>query len=736
MKEQSKLKSIIWVIGIIAVTALSLVGAVKYADDIKLGLDLDGGVSITYEATEENPSDVDMADTIYKIQKRVEGYSNESSVYQEGSNRINVDIPGVSDANAILEELGKPGSLIFTTLSQDDSGNYTVGDTVCEGSDIKSAGVSMVKGTNGGSDTYEVGVSFTEEGTKKFADATTANVGKQIAIIYDNEIVSAPVVNEPITGGQCSITGNFTQDEAYNLAQTIRLGALKLELTEVRSNVVGARLGQQAINLSLKAGIIGFAIVVLIMLLAYRIAGLAASIALTLYVGVIVILLSAFEITLTLPGIAGIVLSVGMAVDANVIIFTSIKEELGQGKSVGEAIHAGFYKAMSAIVDGNVTTLIAAVVIYLMGTGTVKGFAQTLALGIILSMLTALFISRWLINAFYWLGFNKPVYFGIKKPVEKPFDFVGKSKIFYAVSIIVIVCGLAFMGINKSSTGDMFNYGLDFKGGTSSNVTFNEDLDIDYLSENVAPVVTEATGDANPQISKVAGTNEVLIRTLSLDADGRDKLNQALADNFGVDKELITAENISGSVSTEMKIDAVKAIVIAGIFMLIYIWFRFKNLNFASSAVLALMHDVMVTLTCYAAFKWSVGSTFIACILTIVGYSINATIVIFDRIRRNLKLAGYGADVPNVVNKSIAETMTRTLFTSTTTFVMVLCLFVFGTSSIREFALPIMIGIVCGGYSSVFITGPLWNLLNARTVAANAKKKAEIAAEGKKNKKA
>ena len=735
MKEQSKLKSIIWVIGIIAVTALSLVGAVKYADDIKLGLDLDGGVSITYEATEENPSDVDMADTIYKIQKRVEGYSNESSVYQEGSNRINVDIPGVSDANAILEELGKPGSLIFTTFSQDSDGNYTIGDTVCEGSDIKSAGVSMVKGTNGGSDTYEVGVSFTEEGTKKFADATTANVGKQIAIIYDNQIVSAPVVNEPITGGQCSITGNFTQDEAYNLASTIRLGALKLELNEIRSNVVGARLGQQAIDLSLKAGIIGFAIVVLIMLLVYRIAGLAASIALTLYVGVIVILLSAFEITLTLPGIAGIILSVGMAVDANVIIFTSIKEELGQGRSVEEAIHAGFYKALSAIVDGNVTTLIAAVVIYLMGTGTVKGFAQTLALGIILSMITALFVSRWLINAFYWLGFNKPVFFGKKKPVDKPFDFVGKSKIFYALSIAVIVCGLAFMGINKNSTGDMFNYGLDFKGGTSSNVTFNEDLDIDYLSENVAPVVTEATGDANPQISKVAGTNEVLIRTLSLDADGREKLNQALADNFSVDKELITAENISGSVSTEMKMDAVKAIVIAAIFMLIYIWFRFKNLNFASSAVLALMHDVMVTLTCYAVCKWSVGSTFIACILTIVGYSINATIVIFDRIRRNLKLAGYGADVPYVVNKSIAETMTRTIFTSTTTFVMVLCLFIFGTSSIREFALPIMIGIVCGGYSSVFITGPLWNFLNARTAAANARKKAEAAAEDKKKKK-
>ena len=733
MKEQSKLKSILWVIGIVVLTALALFGAAKNADDIKLGLDLDGGVSITYEAEEENPSSVDMADTIYKIQKRVEGYSNESSVYQEGSNRINVDIPGVSDANAILEELGKPGSLIFTTMEYDADGKLTgnIGETVCEGSDIKSAGVSMVKGTNGAADTYEVGVSFTDEGTKKFAEATKANVGKQIAIIYDNNIVSAPVVNEAITGGQCSITGNFTQDEAYNLAQTIRLGALKLELKEIRSNVVGARLGQQAIDLSLKAGAIGFIFVVAIMLIVYRMAGLAASIALSFYVGIIVILLDAFEITLTLPGIAGIILSVGMAVDANVIIFTSIKEELGNKKSVEEAIQAGFHKALSAIVDGNVTTLIAAVVIYLKGTGTVKGFAQTLALGIVLSMITALFVTRWLINAFYWLGCNKPAFFGIKKPVEKPFDFVGKSKIFYAISILVIVCGLGSMGLNKTNTGDMFNYGLDFKGGTSSNVTFNEDLDIDYLSENVAPVVTEATGDANPQISKVAGTNEVLIRTLSLDADGREKLNDALADKFGVDKELITAENISGSVSVEMKKDAVIAVAFAAVFMLIYIWFRFKNINFASSSVLALLHDVMVTVTCYAVFKWSVGTTFIACILTIVGYSINATIVIFDRIRRNLKEAGYGADTAYIVNKSISETLSRTIFTSTTTFVMVLCLFVFGTSSIREFALPIMIGIVCGGYSSVFITGPLWNFLNARSKAAKANKLAEQEASKK-----
>ncbi|MBQ8934332.1 MAG: protein translocase subunit SecD [Lachnospiraceae bacterium] len=735
MKEQSKGRSIVYLIVLVVLTVLSLYGGIKNMNNIKLGLDLNGGVSITYQAAEDNPSAVDMADTIYKIQKRVEGYSTESSVYQEGSNRINVDIPGVSDANQILQELGKPGSLIFATFNYDADGNISdIGDTVVEGSEIQSAGVAEHKGTNGAADSYEVGVTFTAEGTKKFADATTANVGKQIAIIYDNEVVSAPVVNEPITGGQCSITGNFTQDEAYNLAQTIRLGALKLELTELRSNVVGARLGQQAIELSLKAGLIGFICVVVLMLVVYRVAGLAASVALSMYVGLILILLDAFEITLTLPGIAGIILSVGMAVDANVIIFTSIKEELGLKKSVDEAIHSGFNKALSAIVDGNVTTLIAAVVIYLKGSGTVKGFAQTLALGIILSMVTALFVTRFMINALYWIGCDKPSMFGIKKPVEKPFNFTGKFKLFGAVSIAVILLGFAFMGINKGNTGDILNYGLDFKGGTSCNVTFNEDLSLDYISENVVPVVTESTGDMSPQVSKVAGTNEVLIRTLSLDAAGREALYDALAEKFGIDKELITAENISGSVSTEMKRDAIVAVVIATILMLLYIWFRFKNINFASSAVAALIHDVLVVLTFYSVLRWSVSSTFIACILTIVGYSINATIVIFDRIRRNLKTAPYGADVAGIVNLSIHETVSRTVFTSLTTFIMVFCLFVFGTSSIREFALPLMVGIICGGYSSVFITGPLWNLLDSRRRAAAAARKAEELASKKKKK--
>ena len=734
MKEQSKGSALFRLILILAATVAFCILGVNNMRNIKLGLDLDGGVSITYQAAEANPSAVDMADTIYKLQKRAENYSNEATVYQEGSNRINIDIPGVSDANTILQELGKPGSLQFVTFAYDENGNVTgVGDVVIEGADVQTAGVAKRDGKAGEQDSYEVGLTLTTEGAKKFADATTANVGKQIAIIYDDEIVSAPVVNEPITGGNCSITGNFDYDTAFNLASTIRLGALKLELTELRSNVVGARLGQQAISTSLRAGLIGFGIVILIMLFVYRVAGLAASVALSMYVGLILILLDAFEITLTLPGIAGIILSIGMAVDANVIIFTRIKEELGLQKSVGEAIHAGFNKALSAIVDGNVTTIIAAAVLYFRGSGTVRGFAQTLALGIILSMVTALFITRWLLNAFYALGADTPNLYGTKQPVEKPVNFVGKSRMFYGLSLAVIILGFVLMGVSKASTGDILNYGLDFKGGTSTNVTFNEDLSLDEISASVVPVVVEATGDMSPQVQKVAGTNEVLIRTTSLDTDGRLKLNQALVDAFGVDQELITAENISGSVSAEMKRDAVVAVVIATILMLLYIWFRFKNIYFASSAVLALVHDVLVTLTFYALCKWSVGSTFIACMLTIVGYSINATIVIFDRIREDMKLYA-NREREEIVNLAITETLTRSLFTSLTTFVMVFCLFIFGVSSIREFALPLMVGIIAGGYSSVCVTGPLWNLMNgkkdARVAAAAAEEKKQ-----KKNKK-
>ena len=713
--KNSKTKGLISLL--IAIAAVVVFGILGYTtmDDIKLGLDLAGGVSITYQAVEENPSAEDMSDTAYKLQQRVQNYSTEAEVYQEGNNRINIDIPGVSDANAILEELGKPGSLVFSDQE---------GHTILTGVDVISAQAGIYRDSTTGMDEYVVSLTFNEAGTQAFAEATRENIGNPIYIIYDNQVVSSPLVNSEITQGSCQITGLDSYETAENLASTIRIGSLSLELEELRSNVVGAKLGETAITSSLMAGAVGFAIVAVFMIAVYLIPGLAATIALCLYVGLILILLSAFEITLTLPGVAGIILSVGMAVDANVIIFTRIKEEIGVGKTVKSAIKTGFQKALSAIIDGNVTTIIAAVVLYWRGSGTVKGFASTLALGILLSMFTALFVTRFILNAFYNMGLDKPKMYGIKKE-RTPINFLGKRNICFAISLAVIVAGFVGMGINKANTGDMFNYSLDFKGGTSTNVTFNEDMTLDQISAEVVPVVESVTGDADVQTQKVAGTNEVIIKTRTLSADEREALDQALIDTFGVEQEQITAESISGAVSVEMKRDAVMATVIATVFMLLYIWFRFKNIRFAASAVLALAHDVLVVTACYALLRWSVGSTYIACILTIVGYSINATIVIFDRVRENLKTRG-SQSLEDVVNNSITQTFTRSINTSLTTFIMVFVLYVMGVSSIREFAMPLMVGIVCGAYSSVCLAGSMWYLMETQM-----KKKGQSQTAGK-----
>ena len=700
--KTNKTKSFIGLV--LAIAAAILFGYFAYTslNQIKLGLDLAGGVSITYQAKGGTPSAEDMADTIYKLQQRVQNYSTEAEVYQEGSDRINIDIPGVSDANAILEELGKPGSLVFLDSE---------GQQVLDGTQVTSAQPGIDKSS--GSDEYVVSLTFDEAGTKAFADATTKGVGKPIYIVYDGGIVSAPTVREPITGGQCRIDGMENYEEANNLAATIRIGSLSLELEELRSNVVGAKLGQEAISTSLKAGLVGFALVCVFMIGFYWIPGMAASIALSLYVGLIILLLAAFNeaITLTLPGIAGIILSIGMAVDANCIIFTRIREEIGLGKTVHSAIKTGFQKALSAIVDGNITTIIAAAVLFWRGSGSVKGFAATLALGIVLSMVTALLITRGVLYALYGIGFEDKKYYGVKKDRE-PRKVLKHRKIFLALSCAVIVAGFAAMGINASGGKDILNYSMEFKGGTSTNVTFNEDMTLEQISAEVVPVVEEVTGDADVQTQKVAGTNEVIIKTRALNVEEREQLNGSLAEKFGVDEEKITAESISGAVSAEMKQDAIVATIIATICMLLYIWLRFKNITFAGSAVLALVHDVLVTLTFYAVLRWSVGNTFIACMLTIVGYSINATIVIFDRIRENLKLRKPGQTVEWIVDHSITQTLSRSINTSLTTFIMVFVLYIMGVSSIREFALPLMVGIVCGTYSSVCLTGSLWYMFN------------------------
>lgn len=674
------------------------------AKNIKTGLDLSGGVSITYKAKGDEPSQEDMDDTIYKLQKRVSGYSEEAQVYQEGADRINVEIPGVTDANKILEDLGKPGSLEF----QDSTG-----ETVLDGSDIADAKGGITEDQMTGKKQYIVSLTLTKEGTKKFAEATEANLGKAIAIVYDGETISAPTVQNVISDGKAQITGQQSIEEANELASVIRIGSLKLELTELRSKVVGAQLGEEAIRTSLIAGAIGLILVAIFMIIVYAIPGLVATLSLAVYVGMELVMLNAFDLTLTLPGIAGIILSIGMAVDANVIIYARIREEIALGKSVRSSVKTGFQKAMSAILDGNITTLISAAVLGTLGTGSVKGFAMTLALGIVLSMFTALVISRLLVNAFYAVGCKNEKFYGRQKE-RKTIDFVGKRKVFFAISLVMILLAPVGMGIFSAKDGKALNYSLDFMGGTSTNVTFNENLTLKEIDSQVKPVFKEVTGDADIQASKVAGGNEVVFKTRSLTLEEREELNTKLVEKFGVDEEKITAESISSTISSEMRRDAFVAVVVSTICMLIYIWFRFKDIRFASSAVLALVHDVLVVLAFYALARISVGSTFIACMLTIVGYSINATIVIFDRIRENMHGMGKNTDLADVVNMSITQTLTRSIYTSFTTFITIFVLFVLGVPAIREFALPIMAGIICGAYSSVCITGPLWYVMKTR----------------------
>lgn len=333
----------------------------------------------------------------------------------------------------------------------------------------------------------------------------------------------------------------------------------------------------EAIDTSLKAAAIGFAIVVILMIAIYYVAGFAASIALCLYVALVVLLLNGFDMTLTLSGIAGIILSIGMAVDANVIIFARIREELGAGKSVKSAIAAGFDKALSAIVDGNITTLIAAAVLLLLGPGAIKGFAQTLALGIVLSMFTALVITKLLMKAFYALGFRDAKWYGVGKE-HKTIDFLSKRNVFFAASIAVIVAGFVAMGVFKAKTGDALNYSLEFKGGTATTVTFNESRTLEEITADIVPEVESVTGSA-VQIQTVQDSNEVIFKTNSLSMEKREALNQMFAEKFSVDETKITSETISSTISNEMKSDTVMAVIVAIICMLIYIRIRFSDLR-------------------------------------------------------------------------------------------------------------------------------------------------------------
>ena len=674
-------------------------------DALKYGLDINGGVYVVMEAnTDLEGQELKnlMEQTRAVIDNRVNEMGvAESQVTIEGEKRIRVEIPGAEDAEEAIEAVGKTAQLLFALSDT---------SVVVDGSHVKDAQIA----TDGAY--YKILLEFDSEGAKLFEEGTRKAYNKepevliegmasnQIAIILDDQIIVAPSVdNGVITGGSCEITGGYSKEEASMTAALIRGGALPVELVEVQSSVQSATIGADALDKSIIAGAIGIAVIFILMIVFYGLLGVVADIALLLYVAMFIWAMAALNVVLTLPGIAALILSIGMAVDANVIIFGRIKEEISAGKSIRVAVSSGFKNALTTVLDAQITTLIAAVVLHEVGTTTVKGFALTLIIGIVISIFTAVFITQLFVSLLAESKkFAKNKNFGVnedgtpKQILNKTFSFIKNRKIYYIISTVIIVIGLVFGLIGG------LNYGIDFTGGTMIQVDLHKEVPIDEVDEVINGFMKDPsivyTGENNTQ---------VIIKTIeSLDNENRSLAIDALSDAFDItDEDVLASEQFGPSVGDELKFNAIKAVLIASIGMLIYIIFRFKSWQYGLSAIIGVVHDVLMVIAFYCIFGFTVNNPFIAAILTLVGYSINDTIVIFDRIRDNRRL--YKKDsLETNIDRSINHTLNRTIMTSLTTLVVMIPLCVMVSASIREFIIPLMVGVIVGCYSSIFVCSP------------------------------
>lgn len=683
------------------------IGSINSAKDaLKYGLDIDGGVYVVMEAQTDLKGD-ELRDLMEQTRAVIDNRVNqmgvaESSVTIEGEKRIRVEIPGAENAEEAISAVGKTAQLQFLLAD---------GSVVLDGSHVKDAQIS----TDGSY--YKIllefdseGASLFEEGTRKAYNREVTSVidevtSNQIAIVLDDEIIVHPDVKSVISGGNCEITGRYTKEEASTTAALIRGGALPVDLVEVQTSVQSATIGADALDKSIVAGAIGMLLVFILMIAYFGMLGIVADIALMLYVALFIWSMSAFNVVMTLPGIAALILSIGMAVDANVIIFTRIKEEICAGKSIRVAVNAGFKNALKTVLDAQITTLIAAVVLYEVGTTSVKGFALTLMIGIVISIFTAVIITQLFISLLAESKkFAKNKYFGVKEDgtpkqfLHKSFSFIKNRKIFYIISAVIIILGMGMSLVRG------LNYGIDFTGGTMIQVDMHKEVPISEVEDaidefNLDPSIIYA-GENNTQ---------VVIKTIeSLDNEKRGEVVDALGESFGVTEEdVLASEQFGPSVGDELKKNAVKAVVIASIGMLIYIIFRFKSWKYGFSAVVGVAHDVLMVIAFYGIFGFTVNNPFIAAILTLVGYSINDTIVIFDRIRENKQL--YKKDGSEVnIDRSINSTLNRTIMTSLTTLVVMIPLCIMVSASIREFIIPLMAGVIVGCYSSIFVCSPLY----------------------------
>ena len=688
------------------VTLFGIGGVDSVKDALKYGLDINGGVYVVMEAQTDATGD-ELAELMDQTRAVLDNRVNqmgvaESSVTIEGDKRLRVEIPGVDDAEEAIEAIGRTAKLSFILAD---------GTIVVDGSNVKDAQIA----TDGSY--YKIllefdseGAGLFEEGTRKALSGEVTSVidgvsGNQIAIVLDNEIITHPNVKSVISGGNCEISGNYSKEEASTTAALIRGGALPVELVEIQSSVQTATIGADALDKSIVAGAIGLGIVFVLMLVFYGMLGLIADIALLLYVVMFLWSMVGMGVVLTLPGIAALILSIGMAVDANVIIFARIKEEIAAGKSIRVAVDAGFKNALTTVLDAQITTLIAAVVLFEVGTTSVKGFALTLMIGIVFSIFTAVVITQLFISLLASSKkFAKNKYFGVnedgspKQLLNKTFSFIKHRKVYYIISVSIIVIGLVFMMI-----GGM-NYGIDFTGGTNIQVEMGKQVDISEVEDTLKDY------DLDPTIIYAGeGNTQIVIKTIkSLENAERSEIIETLGEKYGVTQDdVLASEQFGPSVGDELKANAVKAVIIAAIGMLIYIIFRFKSWKYGFSAVIGVVHDVLMVIAFYAIFGFTVNNPFIAAILTLVGYSINDTIVIFDRIRENKRIYNKDNNETNI-DRSLNQTLNRTIMTSMTTLVVMIPLCIMVSASIREFIIPLMVGVIVGCMSSIFVCSPLY----------------------------
>ena len=699
MKKKSKSSVlfvlIVAVIGFLAFAGFKgfILGGYEFKSFDKVitkGLDLQGGVSVLMEIQQDNVTREQLENTKQHLELRVNSLGvAETVVTTEGDKSIRVDIPGYSDSNGLVESLGKSGNLVFKGPD---------GEEILTGKDIKNA-TAQLNQNNGGS---EVGLELNAEGQKKFAEATKKYIGQAISIYMDDELLISPTVQTQITDGRASITGTKTLEENKKLAGIINSGALPVTVKAVSVKNVGAQLGQEALPNAMKAAVVGVGLIFVLMIAIYRVQGIIADIALTLYILLILFIFAEIGVTLTLPGIAALLLTIGMAVDANILIYERTKDELRKGLSVRSAVKAGSEHALSSIVDSNVTTILSALILYFIGSGSVKGFAITLMIGILVSLFTALVVTKVLTNLAVEMGILKKLsHFGVSQKEKKRvvFDIIGKSKIWICMSAIIIVIGLGTMCFKG------LNYGLDFLGGTEVTIQVNDNANKEELDSIVKSYAKDA-------VTSISDKNEYEIKSKDLDSSKVSKIMNDLKEKYNLeDSALVSQDEIGASIGKELTRSSVLAVLAAFLMILIYVGIRFE-FKFGSAAVIAVIHDVLLTISFYAIFRVPVNTPFIAAILTVIGYSINDTIVIFDRIREDSRKMRRAVPT-EIANKGINDTLKRSIYTSASTLITITAVNIF-VPTVREFSTPLIVGIAAGAYSSIFIASPIWVLLKEK----------------------